>query len=404
MSKKKTLIICLGILLAGAIVTAIIFFTEPEAVRSGATKETAMLVDVTEAEYGDFHPTIVTTGTVQPAKDIMLSPRVSGQVTMLSENFVPGGFVRKGELLLQIDPADYRNALQLRQSELSQALADLHIEMGRQDIARMDYELVGDSLPDENEALVLREPQLNAIKARVKAARAAVDQARLDLRRASIRAPFDAHILERNVNVGSQVAPGNNLGRLVGMNTYWVVVTVPVSQLRWLSFPESNLSKGSTVKVRDRSAWPEGEYRTGNLYKMVGALDDQTRLARVLVAVRDPLVHQADSSNQPRLMIGSFMETRITGNKIEDVIRLNRDYVRNNETVWVMEKGKLQIREVNILLNDARYAYITDGLTKNDRIVTTNLTTVANGSPLRINKSDSTGQAALSDSVNHSAH
>lgn len=404
MSKKKTLIICMIILIAGAVITAIIFFSEPTAERSGATKETAMLVDVTRPEYGSFRPVIITTGTVQPAKDIMLSPRVSGRVTRLSEHFVPGGFAGKGEVLLQIDPADYRNTLQLRKSDLSQAIADLHVEMGRQDIARMDYELVGDTLAKENEALVLREPQLNATKARVKAARAAVEQARLDLQRTTIRAPFDAHILERNVNVGSQVAPGNNLGRLVGMNTYWVVVTVPVSQLRWLSFPKAHSSKGSEVIVRDRSAWSEGEYRTGELYKMVGALEEQTRLAQVLVSIRDPLGHQSDSSGQPRLMIGAFMETRIEGNELEDVIRLDRDYVRNNETVWVMEKGKLQIREVNILLNDAKYAYITDGLTENDQIVTTNLTMVADGAPLRINKPDSTGQTALSDSVNNQMH
>ncbi|UII30484.1 efflux RND transporter periplasmic adaptor subunit [Fulvivirga ulvae] len=404
MNKKKTLIICLGILLAGAIVTAIIFFTEPKAIRSGATKDTAMLVEVTQAEYGDFRPTIVTTGTVQPAKDIMLSPRVSGQVTRLSENFVPGGFVSKGEVLLQIDPADYRNTLQLRQSELSQARADLDIEMGRQDIARMDYQLVGDTLSNEDEALVLREPQLNAIKARVRAAQATVDQAKLNLGRATIRAPFDAHILERNVNVGSQVAPGNNLGRLVGMNTYWIVVTVPVSQLRWLSFPKTRLSKGSLVRVHDRSAWPEGEYRTGYLYKMVGALDNQTRLARVLVAVPDPLAHRADSSTLPRLMIGSFMETRIEANKIENVIRLERDYVRNNETVWVMNNGKLRIQNVSILLHDAKYAYIKEGLSKDDSIVTTNLTTVAEGAPLRISKPDSTEQASLSDTVTDTMH
>ena len=390
MNKKKTLLICLIILLVGGAVTAFILLTEPSASRSGATKETAMLVEVTEVERGTFEPTIVATGTVQPSKDILLSPRVGGEVTSLSPDFIPGGFVEKGEIILQIDPADYRNNLELRKSDLSQAMADLQIEQGRQDIARKDYQLVEEGLADINEDLVLREPQLNAIKARVEAARAAVQQARLEVQRTTIRAPFDAHILSRNVNVGSQVAAGENLGRLVGREIYWVVATVPLSKLQWLSFPESEEERGSEVRIHDRKAWQEGAYRTGYLYRLVGALEDETRLARVLVAVPDPLAYRSDSADLPRLIINSFVEVHIQGTPVKEVVRLNRDYVRQNETVWVMEKDSLSIREVGIVMSDAEYAYISDGLQEGDLVVKTNLSTVAEGVKLRRKESDST--------------
>ncbi|NIR48297.1 efflux transporter periplasmic adaptor subunit, partial [candidate division KSB1 bacterium] len=52
MDWKKTLLICGIILIAGAALTTLIFFTEPTATRVGATKETAMLVDVTDIERG----------------------------------------------------------------------------------------------------------------------------------------------------------------------------------------------------------------------------------------------------------------------------------------------------------------------------------------------------------------
>ncbi len=401
MNKKKTLLICCIILLVGGAVTAFILLSEPSASRSGATKETAMLVEVTEVEHGTFEPTIVATGTVQPAKDITLSPRISGEVTSLSPDFIPGGFVEEGEVILQIDPADYRNNLELRKSDLSQAMADLQIEQGRQDIARKDYELVEESVAGINEDLVLREPQLNAVRARVEAARAAVNQAKLQLQRSTLRAPFDAHILSRNVNIGSQVAPGQNLGRLVGREMYWVVVTVPLSQLRWLSFPESEEERGSEVRIIDRKAWQEGTFRTGYLYRLVGALEEQTRLARVLVAVPDPFAYRSDSSGQPRLIINSFVEARIQGSPVEDVIRLSRDYVRQNETVWVMKEGKLAIREVDILLSDSEYAYIADGLQEDDLVVKTNLSTVAEGASLRQQAADSgaTSQGTLPDSA-----
>ncbi|MDN3669803.1 efflux RND transporter periplasmic adaptor subunit [Echinicola jeungdonensis] len=389
MSKKNILFICLGILLSGVGGTVMIFMTEPTAKHEGTSKETAMLVDVVQVERGDFFPTIKATGTVQPVEDIMLSPRVNGQVVRRSPGFSPGGFVKKGQVLLQIDPSDYQNVLELRKSELKQAEADLRMEMGRQQVAQMDYELIGDSLSPEKKALVLRQPQLESIKAAVQSAKAAVSQAQLDLDRTAIRAPFDAHILNRNVTVGSQVSSGDNLGRLIGAENYWVVVTVPVSQLQLLTFPSKENEKGSKVNIVNRSSWKKGSHREGYLYKRIGALDDQTRLARVLVMVPDPLAQEmADSLGRPQLMVGAFVEAQLIGNEIDDVIRVDRDYIRNNQTVWVMEDGKLSIQPVEILFSDEQYAYINKGLKDQDRVVTTNLSTVVDGVGLRL-KEDS---------------
>ncbi|MCP9201365.1 efflux RND transporter periplasmic adaptor subunit [Gramella sp. GC03-9] len=389
MSTKKILIICGGILLAAAAVTILVFMTEPTAQQEGASKQMAMLVQVTAIEKGDFTPVIQATGTVQPVEDVMLSPLVSGQVIKRSDRFVPGGFVEEGTLLLQIDPSDFRNQLDLRKSELLQAETDLEMEMGRQEVAQQDLQLVGgDSLSNRQRSLVLREPQLNAVKARIQAAKAAVEQAEINLSRTSIRAPFDAHILSQNVTLGSQVTPGDNLGRLVGTDYYWVNLAIPVNKLAWLDFPDSEEEKGSEVILNNNSAWPKGSSRTGFLDKQVGALDSQTRLAQVLIKVPDPLGREAED-DIPRLMIGTFVEANIQAKEIKDVIRLDRDLVRTNETVWVMQDGKLSIRQVEIALTDSEYAYIREGLDANDKVVLTNLSTVTEGIRLRTEAMDS---------------
>lgn len=389
--------ICGIILLAAIAVTLLIFMTEPKAKQEGATKQMAMLVEVTPAEQGDFIPVIQATGTVQPVEDVIISPLVNGKVIRRDPSFVPGGFVKKGEILLQVDPSDYRNILELRKSELLQTETDLEMEMGRQEVAEKDLELVGnDSLSSKQRSLVLREPQLNAAKANIKAARAAVNQAEINLSRTTLRAPFDAHILNQNVTVGSQVAPGDNLGRLVGTDYYWVTLTVPVSKLQWLSFPDSENETGSIVKIRNNTAWPAGSFRVGYLDKQVGALDEQTRLARVLIKVPDPLA-QKKEQNKPKLMIGTFVEANIQANEIKEVIRINRNYVRNNQTVWVMQEDELSIRNVEIVLTDSDYAYISQGLKEGEKIVTTNLSTVTEGIKLRTQANDSltdTGNSA----------
>ena len=390
MSNKKIVGICLAILLGGLAITVLIFSTEPEAKTEGASIETAMLVDVIAVQQNTYEPTIVATGTVQPVEDVTLSPLVSGQVIRRDPSFTPGGFVKKNQVLLQIDPSDYRNTLELRKSQLMQSQSTLETEMGRQQIAEKDLQLItndslfgANPLSEEERQLVLRKPQLNAVKATIGGSKAAVDQARLDLSRTTIRAPFDAHILSQNVTEGSQVAPGDNLGRIVGTDFYWVMATVPVSKLQWLSFPKGNSEKGSPVRIKNSTAWSSDAYREGYLDKQIGALDNQTRLARVLVKVADPLANKPNIKEKPALMIGTFVEVEIQANPVAEVIRLSRDYVRSNETVWVMKEGKLEIREVDIVLNDDEYAYIRKGLADGEKVVITDLSTVSNGIGLR---------------------
>ena len=380
MNRRKTLLVCLAILVGAGVITMLIFLTEPGARRSGAVKASAMLVEVTNAQRGSFRPTIRAMGTVEPAREIVLSSRVGGQVIARSSAFTPGGYVRQGEVLLRLDPSDYENVLQQRRSNLQQAQADLRIEMGRQDVARQDYRLLDDSVSGENEALVLRQPQLQTARARVESAEAAVAQAELDLQRTVVRAPFAAHILRRDVDVGSQVDPGSVLGQLVGLESDWVAATVPLSRLRWLPDPGPE----AQVSIRNRTAWEEGQTRQGTLYSVVGTMQDQTRMARVLIAVPDPHTRQTVNPNEPRLMIGSFVEANIRARELSEVVRLNRDYVREDDTVWVMEDSTLSIRDADIVFRDPTYAYIRDGLSENDQVVKTDLSNVTEGARLRL--------------------
>jgi len=384
MNWKKTALICLLIFGLAAAVTTLIYSTEPTAQKEGATKESAMLVHVETVRKGTFTPVITTTGVVQPEQDILLSPRIQGMITSLSSGFVPGGIVREGQVLLSLDPSDYENQLKMRESELGQAMAQLRIEMGQQEVARSDYELVDRELSADKKALALRRPQLDAVQASVDGARAMVDQAQLTLDRTTIRAPFNAQVITRDANVGSQVSPGIQLARLVGTDAYWVVASVPMSQVGRINIPARNGGRGAKVRVRSQNAWPDSIYREGYIYQLMGTLDQQTRLARVMIRVPDPLDRSSRGDQAYPLMIGSFVETHIPTRPLKDVVRMDRDYLRQDETVWVMESDELRIRSADIVFKDARYAYITSGLQDGDQVVTTNLSTVVDGAPLRL--------------------
>jgi len=381
-SLRATLLLCAALVLAGAVALTVIYNTEPEVQRESAVRENAMLVDVITAEAGTFRPIIEAMGTVTPAREVTLRPRISGEVLSMAAEFVPGGEVAAGDEMLRLDSADYRIALEQRQGELQQALAALEIEHGRQQIAIRDYRQLNKDLEPENRALVLREPQLKSAEAVVRAARAAVERAQLDLDRTTVKAPFHAQVLSREVNLGSQVSSGDALARLVGVDTYWVETTLPLDRLRWLTFAEED-SDGSPVSVRHRTAWPDGTAREGYLYRLVGELEGDTRMARVIVAVDDPLGREG-GAEAPALLIGSFVECRIHGRPIENVVRIPRSLVRKDDTVWLKRDGKLVIQPVDIVFQDAAHAFVGKGLSAGDQVVTTSLATVKEGISLRL--------------------
>ena len=128
---------------------------------------------------------------------------------------------------------------------------------------------------------------------------------------------------------------------------------------------------------------------------MIGTLDQQTRLARVLITVDDPLGQKSDV---PPLILDTLIETEIEGKPIEDVVRLRREYVRNQDTVWVMKDEKLEIRKTEVVFRDAEYAYIRKGLESGEEVVTTTLATVAEGVGLRKNQQKSENKASENDS------
>ncbi|MDL0432645.1 efflux RND transporter periplasmic adaptor subunit [Marinobacter sp. TBZ242] len=379
----KTVLVSLMIVLVGFALIWLIFSTEPTATRKDTARETAMLVDVQSVNRGRFTPIVEVMGQVVPSRQITLGSRVSGEVIRQTDAFTPGRRVEEGTELLRIDPADFEATLQQRRSELQQAKADFELEQGQQVVARQEFELLGDDIAAVNDALILREPQLKQAKARVAGAEAAVKQAELDLARTRIRAPFPAQVLSREVSLGSQVSTGQSLGRLAGTGQYWVEATVPLSRLRWLTFTSDPETSGAPVTLHHDTVWPAGQTREGRLAQLVGELDDNARMARVLITVEDPLALDR-AEGKPPMILGGFVRAEIQGRPLDNVVRIERDLVRRNNTVWVMEERQLAIRDVEIAFRDNDYAYIQAGLEHGDQVITNDLSSVVSGARLRL--------------------
>lgn len=373
-----TVVIVLALLVGAVLVSYWIKQSEPTAEREAATRRTSALVETIAVSKGAYRPTIEALGTVHPARDIVLSPRVSGQIISVSDAFTLGGLVQAGDELLRVDPSDYEQALIMRESEMLQVQAELDIEEGQQRVARREFELLGKDIDEANRSLVLRVPQIESLRAKLKSAQANVERARIDLDRTVIRAPFSGQILRRSAELGSQVSIGDELARLVGSESFWVVTTIPLSKLRWVEFADEH-DEGAAAKIRHASAWSKDEHRIGRVTRLIGEVDQETRMARVIVDVPQPL----GNDDEPALILGSIVQVEIEAAALEDVVRLDRAYLRQGNTVWVMDNEKLRIRKVDVLFSDAEHAFIADGLSEADRVVTTSLATVVDGLDIR---------------------
>ncbi|OQY07717.1 MAG: hypothetical protein B6I22_02460 [Desulfobacteraceae bacterium 4572_123] len=115
--------------------------TSPQVKRT-LHKPQATLVNVVTVKTANSRAIIKAMGTVRASREITLKSRVSGEVLELSPQFVPGGHVARGDLILKIDPSDYQIEVRKAESALARAMADLAIEQGNQVIAREELRLL----------------------------------------------------------------------------------------------------------------------------------------------------------------------------------------------------------------------------------------------------------------------
>ncbi len=359
------------IIAIGATAAFLIIKTAPQP-RKTTPQKAVPQVRVETVRLGKEEVTLSAMGTVVPARRLELKTRVGGEVVEVHPEFVEGGLLRKGEVILTIDPADYELAVAQKKSRVAEARYALKLELGHQEVAKREWELLGDgkSASELDLELALRKPHLDKARAEVAAAEAELKQARLDLARTRITAPFNGIVLVKNVEKGTQVGTQETLAELAGTDDYWVQVSLPVDRLGWFSVPRSNGEEGASAQI-----FPDGSQEfQGRVIKLLGDLESEGRMARVLVSVPDPLGRLSKDENRRPLLIGQYVRARIAGKEIGNAARIPRSALREGKQVWLVDHdGKLQAREVVVAWREEESLLIREGLNDGDRLVVTEM-------------------------------
>ena len=342
------------VLSLGAGITMALLKNKPSA-RKKSNFQRGMLVEVLEAELSNPQIEVRTHGRVQAAQKVVLSARIGGEVIWISNNLSEGSFFKKNELLLSIG---------IRQSQ------------------------------------------------------------------SSLKAPFDGVVQLKNVDLGQYVNPGTQLATLIGSDHAEVVIDLPMSRLEWLpkQLPK-DLTANSTEKgskqstitnqyqipaeislagISSASAWP------AVVKRQLLELTPRGMMVQLIAEVRDPFqlkisLEQNDKEQSGNgavkikkidtfkkeisekedffkipLFIGSFVEVKIPGRQLADVIQIPAKALRDRDTVWVVVNKQLQIRNVKIAHIDLDNVYISGGVKIGEKIVISPIKGASKGLKVRI--------------------
>jgi RND family efflux transporter MFP subunit len=376
------------LVLAGGIAYSIVT-TAPQPERHPKPRQ-PRLVETVDIDLTKQILTIEAWGQVQPVHQIILRSQVNGKIIAVNPELVPGGRFSKGETILRLDPMDYVLAVRQRQADLAKARVALVLEEGNQTVAKQEFDLLGETINEQEKALVLRLPQLSAMKADVDAATAALQSAKLALSRTVIKAPFDVTVIRHHVDLGTYVTTTSDLVTLAGTKEYWVEIAVPIAHLRWITIPRTPDEPGSTVKLSQENVWGKERFRTGRVVRLLTDLEPEGRMARLLVAIQDPLNLQEQNTQLPRVMLGSYLRAEIQGKELDRLAKVDRRWVHDKDTVWLMNKNNvLEIRPVTIAYRGQHEVFISEGLEPGDRLVVTDISAPTEGMPLRLTNSRS---------------
>lgn len=344
--------------------------------RSFPQRERVFAVNIVRAEFETITPVLTAFGQIESVRTLEIRAAAGGRVIEIAPEFVEGGTVTEGQMLVRIDPTDAESVLQRVQSDIVDAEAE-------QREAERAIVLAQDELEAAEEQATLRErafqrqrdlqdrgvgtaaavevAELAAAQARqavlsrrqaVAQAEARIDQATTRLSRAIIAeaeaqrrlddtlitADFTGTLAEVSVVQGRLVSSNEQLARLIDADALEVAFRVSTQQFARLLNEEGQLSKADVTVVLD--VFGTNLTATGTLSRSGAAVGDG-QTGRLLFA---------NLTSAPGFRPGDFVTVQIDEPPLDRVARLPASVLdAANEVLVLAEDDRLEVVPVNLL-------------------------------------------------------
>lgn len=316
----RILVLLAVLILGGSACAALIIFGKKE-VTLTPPLDTRPKVVAQPLTIVNYQTKISLSGVLQPAEKTDVAFELNGKIAWLNDKFIEGGIVKKGDILAKLDPFDYETEVKDKQASLALAQANLSEELAKAAVAKKEW-----AHNPNSTALALRKPQVESAKARLKAAQASLERANKNLSRTQYYAPFDALIASRTTGLGQVVSKTQALGQLINLN--YGEIHVPIAGFDRAFLPALPL-ENVQVSANDT-------LRTGTLTRHLGRFSEQTRMAYYVIKIHDPY---ALYTAQSPLYFGQFVEAKVNGVTLNNVLKVPQAQLRNN-AVWLLDANQ----------------------------------------------------------------
>jgi multidrug efflux pump subunit AcrA (membrane-fusion protein) len=193
-------------------------------------------------------------------------------------------------------------------------------------------------------------------------------------------------VRDKSVDVGEFVSRGVPVARLYSVDFAEVRLPLPSESLALIYLPldyrGESTETGPAVTLRASYAGRTFEW-SGRIVRTEGEIDPRTRMIHAVARVRDPYARGSDK-DRPPLAAGLFVEAVIHGRVAKDVAVIPRTALREGDRVLVVDPDdRIRAREVTVLRTDHKEAVISAGLEDGDRVCTSALVALTDGTKVR---------------------
>lgn len=377
----KRVLLPIGILV-GCILVAGVLVRSPTQVEESSPEVIPVAVRVIKAQLDSVALTVESQGKVQPAQTASISAAVAGPVAWISPAMEAGGFVAKGDPLLRLDSVDFETAKDRSSAALQQVEAEARFASSE---LKRFIELAEKNLASDSQLQDTRR-QAEVASARLADAQASFRQAELDLERAEIKAPFNAIIESRDVELGQYVNRAQSVAVVHGADEVEVRVPLAIRQLGYLDIPLGSRGELSGEQAPDVSllGYYGGQEHLwhGELVRTEAVIDPNSNTVQTIIRVDQPnsVDVKGSGNSQIPLPIGLFVQASISGKQIDDIIVLPRAVIRNNNQVLVVDtENKMYYRDVEIFRLEESRVLISAGLLPGEMICISPIQAVVEG-------------------------
>jgi multidrug efflux system membrane fusion protein len=313
-------------------------------------------VRVAQVERAQVPVTVEAVGAVESPNSVEVLSRVAGQVK--ARHFEEGADVGAGTLLFTVDPAPFEEKLREAEGTLARGEADYSFK--QTEAAR--YQFLVDKGAVSKSDFERAQSEAMALAETLRAARAAVEQARLNLSYCQIRAPIagrtGAFIVNQGATVEAFRTPLVVINQITPINVRFSLPERYVTELR-------ALLRGGDVPVEARIAATGETVGEGRLTFLDNRVDEGSGMIRV----------KALFPNQTgQLWPGLFVTATVRLRPAQEALTVPADAVfataRGDSVFVVTEAGIAEPRAVKVERRQGALAVIGEGVKAGEKVVT----------------------------------